>query len=90
MSVPLTELLQQALDERAGEPLWLVDPRTQTAYVLLRADLYERVQALVEEADLTPEEKLLLLTESGRRAGWDAPEMDDYDNYDENWKKLCP
>lgn len=90
MSVPLTDSLQQALDERPGEPLWLVDPRTQTAYVLLRADLYDRVQDLVEEADLSPEEKLILLAESGRRAGWDAPEMDDYDNYDENWKKLCP
>jgi hypothetical protein len=90
MTVPLTEPLQKALDERPGEPLWVVDPRTQTDYVLLRADIYERVQALVEQADLTPEEKLLLLAESGRRAGWDAPEMDDYDNYDESRKKLCP
>jgi hypothetical protein len=90
MSVPLTEPLQQALDERPGEPLRLVDPRTQVTYVLIRADLYERVQALVEEEDLTPEEKLFLLAESGRRAGWDAPEMDDYDNYDESRKKLCP
>jgi hypothetical protein len=90
MSVPLTEPLQQALDERPGEPLRLVDPRTQTAYVLLRADLYDRVQALIEGADLTPEEKLFLLAESGRRAGWDTPEMDDYDNYDESRKKLCP
>ncbi len=90
MSIPLTEPLQQALDEQPGEPLRLVDPRTQAAYVLIRADLYERVRALVEEEDLTPEEKLFLLAESGRRAGWDAPEMGDYDNYDESRKKLCP
>lgn len=90
MSVPLTEPLQHALDQRPGEPLRLVDPRTQTAYVLLRADLYERVRTLIEQEDLTPEEKLSLLAESGCRAGWDAPEMDDYDNYDENRKKRCP
>ncbi len=46
--------------------------------------------AAFEEEELTPEEKLFLLAESGRRAGWDAPEMDDYDNYDEKRKKLCP
>ena len=90
MNMPLTEPMQQALDERPGQPLWMVDPRTQTAYVLLHADLYDRVQTLVEEADLSPEEKLFLLAESGRRAGWDAPEMDAYDNYDESRKKLCP
>lgn len=90
MSVPLTEPLQHALDERPGEPLWLIDPRTQTVYVLLRADLYERVRPLVEEEDLTAEEKLFLLAQSGQRAGWDTPEMDDYDNYDECRKKLCP
>ncbi len=81
MTVPLTEPLQLAIDERPGEPLRLVDHRTQTAYVLLREDIYERVRTLIEGEDLTPEEKLLLLAESGRRAGWDAPEMDDYDNY---------
>jgi hypothetical protein len=90
MSVPLPEPLQQALDGRPGEPLRLVDPRTRAAYVLIPADLYERLQALLGEEDLTPEEKLFLLAESGRRAGWDAPEMDDYDNYDESRKKLCP
>lgn len=90
MSLPLMEPLQQALDQRPGEPLRVVDPRTQTAYVLLRADIYERVRTLIEGEDLTPEEKLFLLAESGRRAGWDAPEMDDYDNYDESRKKLCP
>lgn len=90
MTVPLTEPLQQAIDEQPGEPLRLVDPRTQTAYVLLQADIYERVRTLIEGEDLTAEEKLFLLAESGRRAGWDAPEMDDYDSYDESRKKLCP
>ena len=33
---------------------------------------------------------LQLLAESGKRAGWDAPEMDAYDHYDENRRKLCP
>jgi hypothetical protein len=38
--------------------------------------------------DLTPEEQIILLASSGNRAGWDDPEMDAYDNYDENLNKL--
>ena len=88
--IELTEQQQQALDAEP-KPLQVVDPRTNIAYVLVRADAYERLQPLLYDDGLwTDEEKLQLLAESGRRAGWDAPEMDDYDNYDEARKKLCP
>jgi hypothetical protein len=60
----------------------VVDPETQVEYVIVRADLYERVKSLVEADDLTSEEKRHLLAESGKRPGWDNPEMDDYDDYD--------
>jgi hypothetical protein len=59
--------------------------------VILRAEAYERLKGLVDDsADWTPEEQLRLLAESGARAGWDAPDMDVYDNNDENHKMLWP
>lgn len=45
--------------------------------VLLRADLYERVQALLDLEATYP-----LLDETFRE-GWEAPGMADYDRYDE-------
>ncbi len=74
--------LSQALRDAAGAPVNVVDPQTHAEYVVLRAEVYERVKSLLEADDLSAEDKLRLLAESGRRAGWDAPEMDDYDDYD--------
>jgi hypothetical protein len=74
--------LVHALRQSAGAPVMVVDPETKVEYVIVRADLYERVKSLFEADDLTGEEKQLLLAESGKRAGWDSPEMDDYDDYD--------
>jgi hypothetical protein len=42
----LSPNLQQALDANGTEPLRVVDPRTQQAYVLLRAEEYERLQSV--------------------------------------------
>jgi hypothetical protein len=72
--------LIQALQESAGAPVTVVDPKTQIEYVVVRADLYERIKSLFKADDLSGEEKRLLLAESGKRAGWDSPEMDDYDD----------
>jgi hypothetical protein len=74
--------LIQALQQSAGAPITVVDPQTQTEYVVVRADLYERIKSLFEADDLSSEEKRLLLAESGKRAGWESQEMDDYDDYD--------
>jgi hypothetical protein len=46
----LTEPQRQAV-EAGGEPPTLVDAKTQTAYVLIRKDLYERVRELLEEEE---------------------------------------
>ncbi len=46
----LTEELRQALTEHAGWPLEIEDPITQTRYVLVRRDEYERLQRLDYDA----------------------------------------
>jgi hypothetical protein len=82
---------RQELKQKNGVEIRVCDPETQQEYVLLLAQVYERLkQLLFDDNDWTPEEQLRLLAESGSRAGWDDPEMDVYDRYDENHKKLWP
>ena len=45
--IELNEQQRQAL-EMGEEPLALVDAKTQTVYVLLRKDVYDRVQEWLE------------------------------------------
>jgi hypothetical protein len=73
--------LQKALDERADAPVRLVDERTSKEYVLVSAEVYDRVRALFEEVPLTIPEQAALLRAAGERAGWDDPEMDVYDSF---------
>ncbi|HVW37480.1 MAG TPA: hypothetical protein VHB99_09245 [Pirellulales bacterium] len=81
----MTELspeLQHELDAHRDAPPRVIDPRTKRAYVLLAADEYERLKPLLEaEDDLS--QTYAAQIESAMRAGWDAPEMADYDRYDE-------
>jgi hypothetical protein len=48
------ELTREQRDEvrHAGDvPLTLTDPETKTAYVVLKADVYERMRRVYEEVD---------------------------------------
>jgi hypothetical protein len=74
--------LVDALRQAGGTPVTVVDPQTRTEYVVVRADVYERIKSLFEADDLSSDEKRLLLAESGNRAGWNSAEMDEYDDYD--------
>jgi hypothetical protein len=49
----------------------------QTPCVLLRADIYTRVAAMLDIAGTYP------LIDETFREGWEAPGMADYDRYDE-------
>jgi hypothetical protein len=47
-SIELTEGQRQALEQGQGGPVEVVDPATKQRYVLLRAELYDRVRPLLE------------------------------------------
>jgi hypothetical protein len=47
-----------------------MDPRTGTAYAVLPEARYERFKAFFEEDPLSAAEKMNLLREAGKRAGW--------------------
>jgi len=48
--IELTAEQQQALDAEQETPK-VVDPRSKTAYILVHADVYERVKELLEDAE---------------------------------------
>ena len=78
----LTEEQQHALDAQPEIPPRVIDERTNTTYVLISLEDYERIKPLFEEDPITEAEMRYLLAEGGKAAGWDDPEMDVYDDYD--------
>ena len=87
-------MIQLTQDQRhaiaGAESSVMLDPETNQSYVLVRKEVFDRIKGLLyDDSEWTTAEQLRLLADSGTRAGWDAPEMDVYDNYDENRKKLC-
>ena len=79
--IELTPEQQQALDRQAG-PLRVIDPRTNAVYILLREDLYGKVQALVTE-DFDPREAYPAV-DAVFREDWEDPKMAEYDRYEEH------
>ena len=51
MSIELTEDQQCALDVSPEFPPRIIHPRTGESYVLLHAEMYERVRAILEQED---------------------------------------
>ena len=88
MPLPLTEEQVRAVATHPAEPVRLVDPETSEVFVLLRADDYERVRSLLED-DFDIRDTYPAQFASAMRAAWGDPAMDDYDNYDEAYRKLC-
>jgi len=88
MTPPLTEEQSRAVAARPNTPVRLVDPNTNATYVLLRAEEYDRVRALLED-DFDIREAYPAQFSVAMRAGWGDPAMDDYNNYDEAYSKLC-
>ena len=79
----LTEEQRQVLHGAADRvPITVLDPTTNLSYVLVREDLYNRFKSLFEEDPITSNERLFHLQQCGRRAGWEDPEMDVYDDLD--------
>lgn len=84
MIARLNDELQHALAQRGDAPLEVLDPRTERLYVLISREQYDRLRDLFDAEPLSLDEQRELLRQAGRRAGWDDPEMDAYDRYDEH------
>lgn len=79
--IALSEELQRALDAQPNEPVSLVDRRTDTPYILIRADLYERMRVALAADASDVRGAYPLMDAVAQREGWDDPEMASYDVY---------
>lgn len=81
--IVLPKDMEEAVRASEERTIRLVDPETNSEYVLLPADLYDQLQELFyEHSTLTQDEKRALMLQAGMRAGWDDPEMDVYNDLD--------
>lgn len=80
----MIELTAEQRRELHADAPRVIDPETQTKYVLVKEDVYERLEALLVPDRLTLAEQKAALQAAGRRAGWDDPELDIYDREESN------
>ena len=80
--IELTNEQHQALEQHGAEPVRAIDPATNAEYVLLRAELYDRLKALLSEDAEWSEGAYAAAMEIFARDGWDDPRMDTYDLLD--------
>jgi hypothetical protein len=81
MSIQLTEE-QWANIQRDELPVRVSNPGSSATFVLVRADVYERFKSLFEDDPVSEQERMFQLQQFGKRAGWDDPDMDIYDDLD--------
>jgi hypothetical protein len=67
MTIELTEQQRRAVAQAGDSPPTVTDPETGTGYVLIRADVYAKLRAIVDGI--------------AKRAGWDDPALNEYERY---------
>jgi hypothetical protein len=82
MTIQLTETQWSELAQGKDVPIMVCDPSHSANFVLVRAEIYERFKSLFEEDPVSEKERLFHLEQFGKRAGWDDPEMDVYNDLD--------
>jgi len=79
----MTPELRAAIEQAGTEPARLVDPETQTAYILMREEEYDRIRTThAPSGEATPEAMYPFIDEAFGLSGWDDPKMDDYNDYE--------
>lgn len=76
--------LQDMVEQSGDTPLRVVDPRTQRVYVIIADEQFDRLRSLLDMGPLSLDQQRVALHDAGQRAGWDDPEMDAYDHYDDH------
>ena len=80
MTPKLSDEQREAVQQHPNQPVYVVDAITRDEYVLLPAETYQKVKALIGD-DFNPEEFLPLVQEAIAE-DIDAPGMELYDDYD--------
>ena len=82
MMIGIGPEVRRAIEESGAEPPRLLDPLTNSEYVLLRADVYDRLRAILDVEDPTAEE-LATHMWNVMKDEWEDPAMDAYDEMPE-------
>src|SRR5262249_35282203 len=77
----MIELTEQQLQELQNSEPRIRDPQTGEVYVLLRAEVYERLKGMLGDEDWT-EDAYRAAMEVFARDGWNDPRMNVYDELD--------
>ena len=80
MTIRLTEEQWANVVQGGKVPVRVSDPAEIALFVLVRSDVYERFKSLFEEDLVTEQDRRFQLEQFGKRAGWNDPEMDVYDD----------
>jgi hypothetical protein len=82
--IELTVHQQEAVASQKEIPPRVLDPTTNIKYVLVRAEVYDRVREMVDlgEGDQFVRDMTPHVMEVFGRAGWDDPAMDIYNDLD--------
>ena len=76
--IALTEQQGQELARATESPPTVIDPVTNTAYVLVRADVYERMRRVIEDDGLDMREVAVLVERAMREDDAGDPTLDFY------------
>lgn len=82
MPIQLTGEQWASVGQGAETPVRVNGPVDSSSFVLIPTDVYERFKSLFESDPLTAPEREHHLQQFGKRAGWDDPAMDVYDDLD--------
>jgi hypothetical protein len=77
----LPEVLAKALDAQHGQSLPLHDPRTNKVYLLVPADLFERIQYAEDDEGLDSRQVAQLIAEAMREDDENDPLLEGYQKY---------
>jgi hypothetical protein len=79
--ITMPKELHHAVRTSQGQPIHLVNPETNVEYIILPAEIYNRIHSLFyDDEPLTSDEQRNLLIQAGLRARWDDPDMDIYND----------
>lgn len=82
MPLTIPKEIREAVRQASGKPVQLVDQSTGEMFVVLPQDFYDALWSESIPEGFTDEEQDYLLREAGKRAGWDDPANDIYNDLD--------
>ncbi len=81
MSISIPSEIRKALADHPGELVELVDEATSARFVLLPAEQFDRIKALLTTDEFDVSETYAAQSVALAAAGWDDPDLDIYNDY---------